>query len=55
MFGTGRFAKVVGVDVWLQRLSYVGELNLGNCRTYRSGRNVISSSKTEQNCALVRL
>jgi glycine cleavage system aminomethyltransferase T/glycine/D-amino acid oxidase-like deaminating enzyme len=26
VFGTGRFAKVAGVDVWLQRLSYVGEL-----------------------------
>ena len=25
-FGTGRFAKVGGHDVWLQRLSYVGEL-----------------------------
>lgn len=25
-FGTGRFAKVAGVEVWLQRLSYVGEL-----------------------------
>ena len=26
VFGTGRFAAVAGVDVWLQRLSYVGEL-----------------------------
>ncbi|MEH6551759.1 MAG: FAD-dependent oxidoreductase [Pseudomonadales bacterium] len=25
-FGTGRYAKVAGVQVWLQRLSYVGEL-----------------------------
>jgi len=25
-FGTGRYARVAGVDVWLQRLSYVGEL-----------------------------
>ena len=25
-FGTGRFARVAGVEVWLQRLSYVGEL-----------------------------
>ena len=25
-FGTGRFAKVGGHDVWIQRLSYVGEL-----------------------------
>lgn len=26
VFGTGRFAQVAGVKVWLQRLSYVGEL-----------------------------
>ena len=26
VFGTGRFAKVAGIEVWLQRLSYVGEL-----------------------------
>jgi 4-methylaminobutanoate oxidase (formaldehyde-forming) len=25
-FGRGRYAKVAGVEVWLQRLSYVGEL-----------------------------
>jgi len=25
-FGSGRYASVAGVDVWLQRLSYVGEL-----------------------------
>lgn len=25
-FGSGRFAKVAGVEVWMQRLSYVGEL-----------------------------
>ncbi len=25
-FGCGRYAKVAGADVWLQRLSYVGEL-----------------------------
>lgn len=25
-FGTGRYAKVAGIEVWLQRLSYVGEL-----------------------------
>ena len=25
-FGSGRYAKVAGVEVWLQRLSYVGEL-----------------------------
>jgi len=25
-FGTGRFARVAGIEVWLQRLSYVGEL-----------------------------
>lgn len=25
-FGTGRYAKVAGVEVWLQRYSYVGEL-----------------------------
>jgi 4-methylaminobutanoate oxidase (formaldehyde-forming) len=25
-FGTGRFAQVAGIKVWLQRLSYVGEL-----------------------------
>ncbi|WP_426417770.1 GcvT family protein [Aestuariirhabdus sp. LZHN29] len=25
-FGTGRFAQVAGIDVWLQRLSFVGEL-----------------------------
>jgi len=25
-FGTGRFARVAGVELWLQRLSYVGEL-----------------------------
>ncbi len=25
-FGSGRFAKVAGVEVWLQRLSYTGEL-----------------------------
>ena len=25
-FATGRYAKIVGVQVWLQRLSYVGEL-----------------------------
>ncbi len=25
-FGSGRYAKVAGVQVWLQRLSYVGEL-----------------------------
>jgi 4-methylaminobutanoate oxidase (formaldehyde-forming) len=26
IFGSGRFAKVAGVEVWMQRLSYVGEL-----------------------------
>lgn len=26
LFGTGRYAKVAGVDIWIQRLSYVGEL-----------------------------
>ena len=26
LFGTGRFADVAGVNVWMQRLSYVGEL-----------------------------
>jgi 4-methylaminobutanoate oxidase (formaldehyde-forming) len=26
LFGTGRYAQVAGVEVWLQRLSYVGEL-----------------------------
>lgn len=26
LFGTGRFAQVAGIDVWIQRLSYVGEL-----------------------------
>ena len=26
IFGSGRYARVAGVDVWLQRLSYVGEL-----------------------------
>lgn len=26
LFGTGRYANVAGVTVWLQRLSYVGEL-----------------------------
>ncbi len=26
LFGTGRFAKVAGIEIWLQRLSYVGEL-----------------------------
>jgi len=25
-FGTGRYARVAGVELWLQRLSYVGEL-----------------------------
>ena len=25
-FGCGRYARVAGVEVWLQRLSYVGEL-----------------------------
>jgi glycine cleavage system aminomethyltransferase T len=25
-FGSGRYAKVAGVEIWLQRLSYVGEL-----------------------------
>jgi heterotetrameric sarcosine oxidase gamma subunit len=25
-FGTGRFAEIAGAEVWLQRLSYVGEL-----------------------------
>jgi len=25
-FGIGRFAKIAGVDTWMQRLSYVGEL-----------------------------
>jgi 4-methylaminobutanoate oxidase (formaldehyde-forming) len=26
IFGSGRYARVAGADVWLQRLSYVGEL-----------------------------
>jgi 4-methylaminobutanoate oxidase (formaldehyde-forming) len=25
-FGTGRFARIAGAEIWLQRLSYVGEL-----------------------------